>query len=210
MVLSKRRPYTLSEVNLMKKLPFVVLAIILSTAWNTGRALADPKTEIDPAFDHARKTFYEALDNAELISQAEKEFMSLEQRKDLFPLPAMYSAVIKALKADQSIWPLRKTRLVNEALREIDAVVPPDSKNYELRMLRASMWYELPSFFNRKAQAKQELDDLASTFNKDSITYPDYVRRNWLSFFFENHILKDDLQMRNLYVALGGDLKDLE
>jgi hypothetical protein len=161
----------------------------------------------DPDLHRGRKLFYQALDNFDLIPDGIEAFAKTVER---FPIESrMYTAVLHGLSARATIWPLRKLRIANAAILEIDGI-PVSPEQYEARILRATMLYALPGFFEREPGAIKELTELASNFDRRTENYPDYVRAKWLEFFLKEKFLPIEAENLALYRKLGGDTAEFE
>ena len=192
------------------KLKFVLtiptlIIVIMVTAGGPVFGL-DPDSNPLPS-STAVEALYAAIDDPAAIESAEQ---TLQHSQSPAPAKQMYAAVLKSLRAQSSFWPVKRMRLIQEALAEMDAALGQDPQNYEFRMLRASTWYDLPSFFNKRAAAQAELEQLVAGFDAESAVYSDKQRRHWLNFFLENHLSgSHEAPFRELFVKLGGNLKDL-
>ena len=149
----------------------------------------------------ARAYFYLAVDNPEYLDKAESEFKKAETSSGTSPTTRMYLATILALRADDEFWPLRAMKKADEALSLIDQTLKESPDDYELRFLRASTWQGLPSVFNKKSEARTELQKLAAGFEKESSSYPDFIRGCWADYLVDEGIVDNPsmwLELRNL------------
>lgn len=173
-----------------------------------ARALGAAGTETDTNL--VRVYFYEALDNVTYLEKAERKADEVLRASPRNTIVKMYQAALLAMRAREAFWPNQKLRLIREALRRMDAVIAEAPKDYELRMLQASTWLNLPSFFGHGEAAAKELAALARRFDAETAAYPEYIKVNWLNFFLSNEIACDRSQLQERYLAMGGKLADLE
>jgi hypothetical protein len=151
---------------------------------------SNPGSE-DAELHSSRVLVYKAIYDSEFKERAARALDSLA-RNERYPAHVqMYSAILKAAEARDGFWPARRIRLINEALGEMETVLTLAPHDYEFRLLRASVWLDLPDTFKKKEAATSELTTLASNFETGSRLYANYLRSQWLEFFLDHDLYRD-------------------
>lgn len=157
-----------------------------------------------------KATFYQTLGDETYLDQLDKAVSDLPSavlQKGNLPI---YLAASKLVHAQNTLWPIRKVNLVHEALDEMDALLKAAPNDFEVRMVHAASFHDVPEVFGRKEKAREELTGLFKNFEEDSRPYPNFLRVEWLGYFIENGLASDASKYKALYVSWGGTLSDIE
>ena len=171
---------------------------LLAKARTLEANLADNHSSSDTQLNLARAYFFLSVDDAKYIDRAESEFTKTEAQGKRSSLTQMYLATIQALRADNEFWPLRAKKMIDEALEKIESAYELSPQDFEIRFLRASTWFNLPAFFGKHDASKAELQKLGKSFDRDTVSYPDFVRAVWADFLVDRKITSDPDQWQEL------------
>jgi len=185
----------------------IALAVPMDTRASLGNlSFGLEESQEEASLQDARFSFYRAVQDADFIDQSRNKFSRLSTRV----VAKMYLSVLKALEARDTLWPIKKNRLIREALTEIDQILLMNPEDFELRILRASTLFSLPAFFDRKREGEAELRELARNFEARTNSYPTFLRTKWLCFLLNNGLTPDKPSSQRLFAALGGNFEDLD
>ncbi len=102
----------------------------------------------------ARQTFYDAVENKQLIDVGVERFERLaESDPDLAVRASAYLGSLKGLRAKHAIFPLSKIIWVRRALRQLDAARADAPDDLEVAFLRGVICHHLPFFYGRRGDA---------------------------------------------------------
>lgn len=162
---------------------FVLAAMVVALA---PQAQARPR--MDPGLDAAVTEFVAAQGGDEgLIKKSAQtlDALAAQPERSRSPLVLAFAGAAHARLAETTIFPWSKMRyaedglaLVDKALQRLDPKDDTPDPGHtpvakEVRFVAASLFFVLPSIFNRRAQADKLLDGLLATVETDA-TPPDF------------------------------------
>lgn len=114
----------------------------------------------DSLYRRAQRLYFLAVQSERYLAEAQKAFQSLIQRYGPQPPLQMYLYGLTALKARYSLNPLKKRDYFFQAVSQMDATVERYPEDVEIRFLRGSFYYYLPSFLGKRKAAEDDLRTL--------------------------------------------------
>ncbi len=109
-------------------------------------------------FKQARDLYYQGIyGDKGAGSRADTLFTNLHEQNPNEPLVTVYFGSMRLLEAEHT-WALwKKNSLSKQGIQLMDAAVAAAPQNLEVRFVRGATERELPGFFGRKQQAKDDI-----------------------------------------------------
>jgi hypothetical protein len=144
----------------------------LSMGFLPGQSLSVPKLYSDTLYIQAQRWYFQAVQSEDYLPRAESAFQTLVRRYGPQPCLQMYLYGITALKARYALNLLKKRDYFFQAVAQMDAQVARTPEDVEVRFLRGSFYYYLPSFLGKRQAAQEDIQTVARLL----LAKPDQMR----------------------------------
>ncbi len=109
----------------------------------------------------ARDLYLEAVDGAPTLDRSSQLFQTMARENPSDALPMAYLGGLRLLESRRAIAPWTKGKLAREGMNMLNRAVAMAPDNMEVRFLRGSASYNLPSFMGVTPQAESDLTLIA-------------------------------------------------
>ncbi|MDW8235547.1 MAG: hypothetical protein RMK98_02850 [Bacteroidia bacterium] len=125
----------------------------------------------DSTYHAAQKLYFLAVQSENYLLQAEQSIQSLLRKYGPLPSLQMYLYGITALKARYTRNLSERVAYFRQAVAGMDAQVQRTPYDVEVRFLRGSFYYYLPSFLGKKQEARKDLQTLMRLLTEQPALY---------------------------------------
>ncbi|MCS7077567.1 MAG: hypothetical protein NZ455_12700 [Bacteroidia bacterium] len=141
--------------------------------------------------------YYLATEEEQYLETSKSYFQKLKILKpEWIPISDAYLAMLTALQAKYTLWPLNKLSYANTALSELDKCVLKSPKNIEILYLRATLCHNLPAVFNRKNTAIQDCKSICKYMKQNKSLYSPELIQDIIRFVKNtNYVSPAEMQM---------------
>lgn len=151
----------------MSRIPAVLYSVWIGMA---GAAAAQSLYP-DTLYHRLQRLYFLSVQSKAYLPQTEQAAEQLIQRYGPLPPLQMYKYGILALKARYETNLLRKRDYLFESMTKMDAQVERTPDDPEVRFLRGSFYYYLPSFLGKKNAARADISAIANLLLKNPLLY---------------------------------------
>lgn len=161
---------------------FVVLLALLSNGYTQHYSLTQ-----------ARLVYHQSVENQEVLDSALVLFNQIKsQYPSLESLCLAYIGSLTALKGKHAKMPWNKLKWVRKSLPLMDQAVQMDPENPEIRFIRGTTTFFLPSFFGKKDQSLEDFAFIISLLKNGATVQDEELLMNALEFITKNVELAPD------------------
>jgi tetratricopeptide (TPR) repeat protein len=166
-----------------RALPMIVLSCVT--------CLAQPRESRTERYREARRLYYLGADgDSKKYRDADTLFTQLYAQDPKNPRLEVYYGSLRLVEASRT-WALwKKNSLSQEGIQLLDAAVDSAPDDLEIRFVRAATTYELPAFFHRREQSRQDFDYLVERAEKAARSGAFDPRLAAACFYYKAEFLK--------------------
>ncbi len=138
------------------------MLIAVQSVWLSMVSLAAAQSLYpDTLYHRLQRLYFLSVESKAYLPQTEQVAEQLIQRYGPLPPLQMYKYGILALKARYESNLLRKRDYLYESMAKMDALVERTPDDPEIRFLRGTYYYYIPSFFGKKNVARSDIAAIA-------------------------------------------------
>ena len=163
-----------------------VAAVLTTLGTSTGTGEPVSKNPVHPPLLVARQTFYDAVENKDLIDVAVVQFERLaESHPDLAILARAYQGSLAGLRAKHAFTPWSKLIWVRRCLSRLDAARSEAPDNLEVVFLHGVICHHLPFFYRRHDDAEADFRHIIDLLPESHADYDIQLLNDIFNFIIE-------------------------
>ncbi len=147
----------------------------------------------DSLLQQGRTLYHLSVDDKDMVRPALHIFEEIQNRFPELKGKAMcYIGSLYALKGKHAFWPFRKLSWVKKGLAVMDSALQYAPDDIEIRFIRGSTMFFLPSFFDREHDALQDFHRILALLPENTGQSNPGTLKNALTFIRENITLSSE------------------
>ncbi|MCS7161997.1 MAG: hypothetical protein NZ958_01530 [Bacteroidia bacterium] len=125
----------------------------------------------DTAYTQAQRLYFAAVQAETYVDKAVAAFQTLKRRYGEVPVIQAYLYGLLALQARYAFNPFKKAAYFQQAVAGLDSLVNRYPSDPEVRFLRGTFYFYLPSFLGKRAEAQKDISELTDLLLRYSPAY---------------------------------------
>lgn len=147
-----------------------------------------------PALEDIRATYYEAVEDDEMISKLD-DLINVYYTDDTSSYPPVilaYKGAIDALRSKHAFWPFDKMSYLNDSMDIIAQAVNKAPRNLEVRFIRFSILYHVPGILGYGKEREDDRNAIMDIMLNENPQLDDKINKGIAEFMIRTDMLEPE------------------